>query len=390
MLLLFSIYIAFIGLGLPDSLFGTAWPAIYMDMRLPFSYGSFVTSLVYLGTMISAMTSAKLINRLGTGKVTAISTLLTAVAMLGYSNSHSFGFILLCALPLGLGAGAIDTALNNYVAIHYSAIHMNFLHCFYGIGITISPFILAKTMEAERGWSKGYFIAFIFQLSITVLLFIALPLWNKQGSGMAEADEQVEVLSLKEIIHTKGVRTMWSLFFFSCAIECTCGSWGSTYLVEKNGLLPESAATKMIFYFIGVAVGRFLSGVISKYLNIYKIILISMCLIICGIATLFMPTAGWLLVVGLLLIGIGNGPLFPNFNYITPILFGESKAPAIIGSQMTVASLSFMIVPIVFGQIAQFIGMWIFPIVLGVFWCILIATYLSMHQWLLKKDKKYY
>ena len=388
MLLLFFIYIAFIGLGLPDSLFGTAWPAIYMDMGLPFSYGSFVTSLVYLGTMISSMTSARLINRLGTGKVTAISTLLTALAMLGYSNSHSYIFILLCALPLGLGAGAIDTALNNYVAIHYSARHMNFLHCFYGIGITISPFILTKTMSGERGWSKGYFIAFIIQLSITVLLFLALPLWNKQGSDIAESDEQVEVLSLKEIIHTKGVKAMWSLFFFSCAIECTCGSWGSTYFVEKSGLSPESAAAKMIFYFIGVAVGRFLSGLISKYLNIYKIISICMCLIVCGIATLFVPTFGWLIVVGLLLIGIGNGPLFPNFNYITPILFGESKAPAIIGSQMTVASLSFMIIPIVFGQIAQLVGMWIFPIVLGVFVCILIATYLSMHQWLLKKDKK--
>ena len=383
MLLLFFIYIAFIGLGLPDSLFGTAWPAIYMDMGLPFSYGSFVTSLVYLGTMISSMTSAKLINRFGTGKVTAISTLLTALAMLGYSNSHSFIFILLCALPLGLGAGAIDTALNNYVAIHYSASHMNFLHCFYGIGITISPYVLAKTMAVERGWSKGYFIAFIIQLSITFFMFVALPLWNKQGSGMEEAEEQVEVLSMKEIIHTKGVKAMWSLFFFSCAIECTCGSWGSTYLVEMNGLSPESAATKMMLYFVGVAAGRFLSGVISKCLSVYKIISICICFIFAGMVTLFISTGGWGIIVGLFLIGLGNGPLFPNFNYITPILFGESKAPSIIGSQMMVASLSFMIVPILFGQIARFAGLWVFPVAICLFVCILVITYAGMQRWIL-------
>ena len=387
MVLLFFIYIAFIGLGLPDSLFGTAWPAIYQDLGLPFSYGSFVTSLVYLGTMISSMTSAKLINRLGTGKVTAISTLLTALAMLGYSCSQSYVFILLCALPLGLGAGAIDTALNNYVAIHYSASHMNFLHCFYGIGITISPYILAKTMSAESGWSKGYFIAFIIQLSIAILLFVALPLWKKQGGSDTTEEEPVEVLSLKEIVNTKGVKSMWLLFFFSCAIECTCGAWGSTFLVEKNGLIPETAATKMLLYFVGVAVGRFLSGVVSKRLNVYRIISICIGLISGGIVALFIPAGDWLIVIGLFLIGLGNGPLFPNFNYITPILFGENKAPSIIGSQMTVASLSFMIVPIVFGQIAQIVGLWIFPVTIGVFWCVLILVYLNMYRWIMKKTQ---
>ncbi len=188
MLLLFIIYVAFIGLGLPDSLFGTAWPAIYSDLQLPFSYGSFVTTLVYLGTMISSMMSAKLINRFGTGRVTAVSTLLTAVAMIGYSLSPNYVFILLCAIPLGLGAGSIDTALNNYVAIHYSAGHMNFLHCFYGIGITISPIILAKTMTTSSGWRKGYVIAFAIQLVIAILLFLALPLWKKNS----ESDDDQE------------------------------------------------------------------------------------------------------------------------------------------------------------------------------------------------------
>ena len=380
MLLLFIIYLAFIGLGLPDSLFGSAWPAIYEDMGLPFSYGSFVTALVYFGTMISSMAGAKLINRFGTGKVSAISTLLTAAAMLGYSNSPGFLMILLFALPLGLGAGAIDTALNNYVAIHYSASHMSFLHCFYGIGITISPYILAKTMSAEGGWRKGYLITFVIQLSIAALLWIALPLWKKQGSLSAESEEQVEVLSFKELVTTKGVKAMWSLFFFSCAIECTCGSWGSTYLVEMNGLKPEKAAAKMLFYFAGVAVGRFLSGVLSKRLDVYKIISICLCILTGGIVTLFVPTGGWLMMVGLFLIGLGNGPLYPNFNYITPILFGEEKASSIIGSQMSAASLSFMMIPILFGQLAQAIGLWIFPTVLLLFWCVLMVTCLNLYR----------
>ena len=229
MRLLVIIYIAFIGLGLPDSLFGTAWPAIYADLQLPFSYGSFVTTLVFFGTMISSMFSAKLINRFGTGKVAAVSTLLTAIAMLGYSFVPNYIFLLLCALPLGLGAGAIDTSLNNYIAVHYSAKHMNFLHCFYGIGITVSPIILAKTMEAASGWRNGYRIAFAIQILITLLLFVTLPWWRKRGHNQEDNEEQVLVLSLKEIMATPGIKLIWILFVATCAIECTCGTWGALW-----------------------------------------------------------------------------------------------------------------------------------------------------------------
>ncbi len=379
MFLLFIIFIAFIGLGLPDSLFGTAWPAIYADFGLPFSYGSFVTSLVYFGTMISSMMSAKVINRFGTGKVTAISTFLTALAMMGYAHSQNYFFILICALPLGLGAGAIDTALNNYVAIHYSASHMNFLHCFYGIGITISPYILARTLSGDLGWRGGYTVAFVIQLLITLLLFLTLPLWRKQQKvNQTQLEEQVAVMTFREIWHTPNVKTMWLLFFCSCAIECTCGAWGGTYLVEAKNMLPETAASRILFYFAGVAVGRFLSGIASKWLNIYNIIWGGLYAILIGVICLLLPVHNTVLILGLFLIGTGNGPLFPNFNYLTPQLFGEEKSPSIIGSQMAVASLSFMLMPIIFGQLATIVGLKIFPFALALFLLVLLLTYVKM------------
>ena len=380
MLLLFIIYVAFIGLGLPDSLFGTAWPAIYSDLQLPFSYGSFVTTLVYLGTMISSMMSAKLINRFGTGRVTAVSTLLTAVAMIGYSLSPNYVFILLCAIPLGLGAGSIDTALNNYVAIHYSAGHMNFLHCFYGIGITISPIILAKTMTTSSGWRKGYVIAFAIQLVIAILLFLALPLWKKNSESDDDQEPQVLELSLKEIVHTPGIKLMWLLFIATCSIECTCGSWGGTYLAEAFKMSPDTAAQNILFYYTGVAIGRFAAGVCSKWLKVQRIIIIGIGTIVAGCFLLFVSPGASLIVPGLMLIGIGNGPMFPNFNYMTPMLFGEEKSPALIGSLMTCASLSTMTVPVIVGQIASKLGFGIFPYVIAVCVALLAISYLYLSR----------
>ncbi|MBP9997167.1 MAG: MFS transporter [Lachnospiraceae bacterium] len=388
MQLLFFIYIAFIGLGLPDSLFGTAWPAIYSDWNIPFSYGSFVSSLTCLGTMISSMLSAKVIKKFGTGKVTAVSTLLTALALFGYSCSNSYIFILLCALPLGIGAGAIDTALNNYVALNYSASHMNFLHCFYGIGITISPFIIAKTIAADGGWKKGYFIAFIIQSCIAVLMFASLPLWkcqkaNAQNIDTQESeDEQIDVLSLKQLLHTPYVKAMWLLFFFSCSIETTCASWGSTFLVEMHGVAPQNAASFMIAYFAGMAIGRLISGLISHLLRAEKIVVLGICILSVGITLVFIPVGGPFLIAGFFMIGAGNGPLFPNFNYLTPILFGEKKATSVIGSQMTVATMAFLIVPIIFGQLAGLVGLTLFPIAIAVFAVIIIATYAYLWCWI--------
>ena len=207
MLLLTAIYIAFIGLGLPDSMFGTAWPAIYQEWGLPFSYGSFIVSITFCGTMISSLSSAKVINRFGTGKVSAFSTALTAAAMAGFSLSGSWWMLCLCAVPLGIGAGAIDTALNNYVAIHYTARHMNFLHCFYGVGVVASPYVLSLVMQGDGGWRNGYRIVFLIQAAIAALLFVTLPIWKKERGDRQET-EAVADIPLRQLVGMRGVKLM--------------------------------------------------------------------------------------------------------------------------------------------------------------------------------------
>ncbi len=378
MTLLFFIYIAFIGLGLPDSLFGTAWPAIYKDFGLPFGYGSIITTLTCIGTLTSSIMSARLIKRMGTGKVTAVSTTLTALALLGYSLSGNFIFMILCAIPLGLGAGSIDTALNNYVAINYSARQMSFLHCFYGIGITVSPIILADTLSAIGGWRKGYMTAFFIQLVIALLVTASLPLWKRSRLSDKEGanDSEITVIKFGELIRMPLVKSMWLLFFASCSIECVCAAWCSTYLVEKLGMTPDAAASRVIFYFAGIAAGRFISGLVSDKMSPFKIITIGLCLLSAGVVVILIPGTGNVaMTAGLFLIGTGNGPLFPNFNYLTPRIFGESKATSVIGSQMAAANFAFLCGPVVFAFIASKIGISVFPWVLLLNLIILIVVF---------------
>lgn len=363
MLLLAVIYIAFIGLGLPDSMFGTAWPAIYQEWGLPFSYGSFIVSIIYFGTMVSSLSSAKVINRFGTGRVSAVSTALTAAAMAGFSLSGSYWMLCLLAVPLGIGAGAIDTALNNYVAIHYTARHMSFLHCFYGVGVVVSPYILSMVMQGSGGWRNGYQIVFLIQAAITVLLFVALPLWNREHGDSPEPEAVADV-PLGQLVRMRGVKLMWGLFLTACAIESACGSFGSTYLVERRGLAAETAASVIIFYYMGLALGRFISGLVSAKLHSWTIVRAGQCILAAGVLVLLLPGGIPLAGTGLFMIGFGNGPLFPNFNYMTPLIFGEKMSPAIIGSQMAVSSVSFMLTPILCGFLGQRFGMGIFPLYL--------------------------
>lgn len=288
--LLFFIYIAFIGLGLPDSLFGTAWPAIYADFDLPISYGSFITSTVACGTILSSLMSARLIRRFGTDKVTAFSTLLTAIALIGFSFSPNLWFMVLLAVPLGIGAGAIDVALNNYVALHYSARQMSFLHCFYGIGVSVSPYILSLVISGENGWRNGYRIAFCIQIAISILMFLSLPLWKKISSTEEAASvTAARPMTIKETLSIPGVRSMCALFFLTCTIECTCSGWGSTFLVESRNMTAEQAAKVILLYFIGMALGRFLSGVLAGILHSWKIILLGECILAAAVLLLLIP-----------------------------------------------------------------------------------------------------
>ena len=386
--LLIIIYIAFIGLGIPDSLFGTAWPAIYSEFELPISFGSFVTIIISCGTVLSSVISSKIISRLGTNKVSAYSTLLTALALLGFSFAPNLWVMCFWAIILGVGAGAIDVALNNYVAIHYSATHMSFLHCFYGVGVSVSPYILSLVIAGNFGWRGGYKIAFAIQLIITLLLFLSLPLWRKAHGGENESEENTHKdLSFGSVLKIPGVKMMCSLFIASCAIECTCGGWGSTFLVEYKHLPAEKAAQIIMIYYIGMTLGRFLSGVLAAKLHSWKIIKLGQIVLGLALLLLILPGGVYLCALGMFLIGLGNGPLFPNFNYLTPENFGSDISQSIIGIQMASAYIGIMIAPTVCGLLGQVFGMVIFPFYLIVFYAIMIPVTIRIKT-VLKRNAK--
>ena len=386
--LLIIIYIAFIGLGIPDSLFGTAWPAIYSEFELPISFGSFVTIIISCGTVLSSVISSKIISRLGTNKVSAYSTLLTALALLGFSFAPNLWVMCFWAIILGIGAGAIDVALNNYVAIHYSATHMSFLHCFYGVGVSVSPYILSLVIAGNFGWRGGYRIAFAIQLIITLLLFLSLPLWRKAHGGENESEENTHKdLSFRSVLKIPGVKMMCSLFIASCAIECTCGGWGSTFLVEYKHLPAEKAAQIIMIYYIGMTLGRFLSGVLAAKLHSWKIIKLGQIVLGLALLLLILPGGVYLCALGMFLIGLGNGPLFPNFNYLTPENFGSDISQSVIGIQMASAYIGIMVAPAVCGLLGQVFGMVIFPFYLILFYAIMIPVTIHVKT-VLKRNAK--
>lgn len=374
-LLLIVIYISFIGLGIPDSLFGTAWPAIYADFRLPISFASFVSIIISSGTIISSLISAKVISLFGTNKVSAFSTAMTALALLGFSLSANFLLLCLFAIPLGLGAGAIDTALNNYVSLHYSATHMSFLHCFYGIGVTVSPYILSLVIDSSAGWRGGYRIAFGIQLSIAILLFLTLSVWKKAHHQDSDGtDQPSKTLSIREIARIPGVRLMWCLFITSCAIECTCGGWGSTYLVEYKHMDAVTAARMVMLYYMGMALGRFLSGILATKLNSWQIIRIGQWILGIALITLVLPVPAGISSAGLFMVGLGNGPLFPNFNYLTPQNFGADISQSVMGTQMAMSYIGIMLAPAICGILGQFINMGVFPVYLLLFYVVMVTA----------------
>lgn len=374
-LLLIVIYISFIGLGIPDSLFGTAWPAIYADFHLPISFASFVSTIISSGTIISSLISAKVISLFGTNKVSAFSTAMTAFALLGFSVSANFLLLCLFAIPLGLGAGAIDTALNNYVSLHYSATHMSFLHCFYGIGVTVSPYILSLVINSNAGWRGGYRIAFAIQLCIAVILFLTLSIWKKaHHQDSAKTEQAVKTLPFREIARIPGVRLMWCLFITSCAIECTCGGWGSTYLVEYKHMDAVTAARMVMLYYMGMALGRFLSGVLAARLSSWQIIRIGQWILGIALVILILPVPAGISAAGLFMVGLGNGPMFPNFNYLTPQNFGADISQSVMGTQMAMSYIGIMLAPAVCGVLGQFINMGIFPVYLLVFYIAMITV----------------
>lgn len=373
-LLLIVIYIAFIGLGVPDSLFGTAWPAIYTDLNLPVSWASIVTIIVSCGTITSSLLSSWLISRFGTGKITAVSTLMTALALLGFSCSDSMLWLCLCAIPLGLGAGSIDTALNNYVALHYKASHMNFLHCFYGIGVSLSPYLMSLALS-KGTWEGGYRAVFWFQLAIAALTVLALPLWKKvrHAQNGEEAEETPRVLSFPALMKMPKVRMACLVFIGYCALEYTCGTWGSTFLVNAKGAAADTAARMVTFYYVGLALGRFLSGVLAGLLHSRQLVKIGQMILLAAVVSLFLPLPFAFCSVSLFFIGLGNGPIFPNMLHLTPELFGKDLSQAVIGAEMATSYIGVLLAPALFGLIAQNVTAALFPVYLLVLYALMIT-----------------
>ena len=373
-LLLIVIYIAFIGLGVPDSLFGTAWPAIYTDLNLPVSWASIVTIIVSCGTITSSLLSSWLISRFGTGKITAVSTLMTALALLGFSCSDSMLWLCLCAIPLGLGAGSIDTALNNYVALHYKASHMNFLHCFYGIGVSLSPYLMSLALS-KGTWEGGYRAVFWFQLAIAALTVLALPLWKKvrHAQNGEEEEETPRVLSFPTLMKMPKVRMACLVFIGYCALEYTCGTWGSTFLVNAKGAAADTAARMVTFYYVGLALGRFLSGVLAGRLHSRQLVKIGQMILLAAVVSLFLPLPFAFCSVSLFFIGLGNGPIFPNMLHLTPELFGKDLSQAVIGAEMATSYIGVLLAPALFGLIAQNVTAALFPVYLLVLYALMIT-----------------
>ncbi len=375
-ILLIVIYIDFIGLGIPDSLFGAAWPAIYTEFGLPISYASFVTVIIYGGTVISSLLSARVINRFGTAKVTAVSTALTAVGLLGFSLSGGLIWLCLFAVPLGLGAGAIDSGLNNYIALHYKATHMSFLHCAYGVGVMLSPYLMSLALSDNNNWRGGYRIAFFIQIGITAVTILSIPLWSRIRSIDIHEDDDVRprTIKLTELIKMPSVRAVWLMFFGSCAIEFTCGSWGSTFLVQSKGMSAEDAAKIITFYYAGIALGRFLSGMLAARLPSWRIIHMGQAAIITAIVLLALPLPFYVAAIGLFLVGLGNGPIYPNLVHLTPKNFGRDISQSVMGSQMAFASVGTMVMPPIFGLLAQNISTDIFPYFLLIMFIVMIVS----------------
>ena len=372
-LLLIVIYIAFIGLGVPDSLIGSAWPAIHTELGIPVEMVSILTFLISGCTVLSSMFSTRILNKLGTAKVTAFSTAMTALSLLGFSLVPSFLFMIPLAIVLGLGAGAIDSGLNNYVALHCKASHMNFLHCFYGVGVSLSPYIMSQAFS-NVGWRGGYRYAFYVQFAIALLLIFSVPLWKKNSSTQETDEESGVTLSIAEMIKKSDVRQVWIIMLMTNAIEYACGVWGSTYLVEEKGFEIEHGALALTVYYVGMSIGRFVSGLLANKIKTWKRIFIGCVILAPAIVIMLLPLGDIFAVIGLFLIGLGNGSIYPNMIHLTPHNFGKEVSQSIMGSQIAFAYIGVMLAPPMVSLISGLFGIKVYPVLLALLYIVMVIT----------------
>lgn len=391
-LLLAVIYLTFISLGLPDSLLGTAWPVMHVELAAPVAAQSIISIIISCCTIVSSLLTARLVHKLGTGKLTTLSVALTAGAILGFSTTNAFWQLCLIAIPYGLGAGAIDSALNNYVALNYGARHMSWLHCCWGIGASVGPLVMGWALAGPLSWHGGYLAVGAMQAVITAALFLSLPLWRStdvpaedekaaeradahmnapddadglrtaaQSEGASEAsaaenprrDAQPErPLANRELLKLPGARAAIGSFGCYCALEGSIGLWIASYLVMARGIGTAEAASIVAQFYMGITIDRLASGFAAQWLTSERQIQIGQALIALGLVGLVVLDGALAAGASVLLMGLGCAPIYPSIVALTPKRFGERASQGLVSLQMACAYAGSMLVPPVFGIVA--------------------------------------
>ncbi|MCI1225217.1 MFS transporter [Bifidobacterium sp.] len=410
-LLLAVIYIAFISLGLPDSLLGSAWPTMSRDLAAPLSWAGGISMVIAAGTIVSALLSDRMTLRFGVGKVMLASVATTALALLGFSLAPNYWTLLVVAVPYGLGAGGVDAALNNYVAIHYASRHMSWLHCMWGVGASLGPYVMGFALTRGQGWAWGYRYIAIMQVALTMVLALSLPLWKGRAAAIAGAADgacadgadrehdgvprnagdshapgkPLKPLGLRQIVAIPGAKPIFVMFFCYCAVESTAGLWASSYMVLHHGLDAKTAASWASLFYVGITIGRALSGFLTMRLRDPAMIRIGQAILLCGIMLLMVPFPGRsMALAGLILIGLGCAPIYPCIIHSTPSYFGVDRSQAIVGVQMASAYVGALAVPPVFGVIADRISTSLYPL----FLLAILAIMIVMHELLRRTTRR--
>ena len=428
-LLLAIIYLAFISLGLPDSLLGAAWPVMHRELAAPLSASGAIFMIVSVGTVVSSLMSDRLNRRFGTGRVTAFSVALTCAALFGNSISTSYAQLCLWAVPYGLGAGGVDAALNNYVALHYASRHMSWLHCMWGVGATAGPYIMSQVLASGGSWQGGYRTIALLQLALTALLIASLPLWTRcaresqrahgkpRPDGVAEPSSAAGVeprsdggavsppdaeavsppeagaeplsdagpLPLRAVLQIPGVREIALCFFCYCAVEQTVSLWASSYFAGARGVSAVAAAGLGSLVFLGVTLGRAASGFLTFRLNDTQMVRLGEAVIAAGVAALLLSTGERAASIAMVIVGLGCAPIYPSLIHATPAHFGAERSQAIIGVQMAGAYVGNILMPPLFGLIANHVSIRLFPAYLFV----LLALMVLLHEKLLREVKSH-
>ena len=363
-LLLPIIYLAFISLGLPDSLLGSAWPSMYPLLGVPVSHAGILSMIISFGTIVSSLNSDRLTRALGAGRVTAISVGMTAAALFGFSISTQFWMLCLWAVPYGLGAGSVDAALNNYVALHYESRHMSWLHCMWGIGTMVSPMVMGRVLAGGGPWTAGYRYIALFQIALTAVLFLSLPLWQTPADAGAGEEFTPEHRTISELLKVPGVPEVMLCFAFYSGVEGIAGMWAASYCTLTRGLDAMTAASWASLFYVGITVGRFFSGFLTMKFNDQQMIRMGQLLNAVGIVLILLPFGNALLPVGLVVAGLGCAPIYPSIIHETPSNFGKNLSMSMTGLQMAAAYTGSTLLSPLFGVLAQNITMKLYPFVL--------------------------